>query len=50
MKIMLLGIAVILFGIAWILGSTGGATAIGFYIAIFGLVLSIFGAAKRESK
>lgn len=50
MKIMLLGIAVILFGIALILCSSGGATTLGLLGALIGLIISIAGAFVGENK
>lgn len=43
MKFALLGISIILFGIAMILASSGGATAFGLRISFLGLIVSVVG-------
>jgi len=48
MKLLLLGIAIILFGIALTLVSSG--VYIGFWISLFGLLVSAAGAVKPDKK
>ena len=50
MKIILLGIAIILFGIAMILVSSGGGTGLGLGISFFGLIISVAGFFSNDSK
>ena len=50
MKNILLGIAIILFGIVMILVSSGGARDIGLVISLFGLIISIIGFFNNNSK
>jgi hypothetical protein len=48
MKLILLGISIILFGIAFILVSSGMAGAIGLGISFIGLIVSVFGYARKD--
>ena len=48
MKLSLLGIAVILFGIAWIQVSTGGAEAVGLGISLIGLIVTIYSFFRKD--
>lgn len=48
MKIMLLGIAVILVGIAFVCASTGEAGGLGLGIACIGLVVTVVGFFKND--
>jgi hypothetical protein len=50
MKIILLGISIILFGIAYILVSGGSARTFGFDISFIGLVTSIIGCFIKDRK
>lgn len=49
MKIMLLGISIMLFGLALIGGSTGGAGSFGLGISFAGLIVSVIGLFKTEN-
>jgi hypothetical protein len=49
MKIILLGIAIILFGIAFIQVSSGTGTAIGLGISFIGLIISVIGCFKNDN-
>lgn len=50
MKIMLLGIAIMLFGISLILASSGEAMVFGLGISLGGLIVSVVGCIKNVSK
>jgi hypothetical protein len=50
LKIILLGIAIILFGIAFEVVSSGSAGAIGLGIAFIGLIVSVIGNFKSDIK
>lgn len=50
MKIINLGIAIILFGIAMILTSSGTGTTIGLGISFVGLMVSVLGCFKNDGK
>lgn len=48
MKIMLLGISIILVGIAFVCAATGGASGLGITIACLGFVVTIVGLFKND--
>jgi hypothetical protein len=49
MKLLLLGIAIILFGMTLIYISSGSAGIIGFTVSCLGLIISIVGAIKKDA-
>lgn len=50
MKFALLGISIILFGIAWTLATSGSNNTVGLVISLIGLIVSVIGTFKLENK